>query len=264
MDEIKIMSDVDFNGIVSEHTFQKPLLLKDYYLTIILYLIKDVGGIYFKGGTALNKIFLDHARLSEDVDFALERNEKEVRDEIRSILEGADFVSSVSEDKNVDGFLRMVVKCRSDLGESEIFIDLNNRGKVSLHPQSHKIGHFYEPFLPGFSVNTLAVEEMIAEKVAATIGRNKPRDHFDIYNIIRAKMPIDLALARKKCADSNVEFSIIKMFNKAKTLKNRWDKDMVPLLADPVSFQDVIKSLAKHFNLQEEKGKVKKRRKIPI
>ena len=52
---------------------------KDYYLTLILYLIKDVNGIYFKGGTALNKIFLNHARLSEDIDFTLTINEKKIK-----------------------------------------------------------------------------------------------------------------------------------------------------------------------------------------
>ena len=57
MDETKRISSIDFNTIVSEHNFQRALLLKDYYLTLILNLIKDVNGIYFKGGTALNKIF---------------------------------------------------------------------------------------------------------------------------------------------------------------------------------------------------------------
>lgn len=125
MDEIKRISSIDFNGIVSKHNFQRDLLLKDYYLTLILYLIKDVNGIYFKGGTALNKIFLNHARLSEDIDFTLTRNEKEVRDEIKSILEKTDFIESLSEGKNVDGFLRMIIRCKSEIGESEIFIDLS-------------------------------------------------------------------------------------------------------------------------------------------
>ena len=103
----------------------------------------------------------------------------------------------------------------------------------------------------------LAKEELIAEKVAATIGRNKPRDHYDVYNIIHEKMPINIALVKKKCHDSGDEFSIIKMFNKAKTLKNRWNKDMEVLIAKPITFQEVIKFLAQHFKLKEEKEKSK-------
>jgi hypothetical protein len=54
-----------------------------------------------------------------------------------------------------------------------------------------------------------------------------------------------------------VEFSIIRLFNKAKTLKNRWDTDMTPLLAEEIEFTTVMRFLAKHFNLKEEKKKAK-------
>ncbi len=257
MDEIKRINEEEFNVISSEHSFQRKLLVKDYYLTLILYLIRNVEGIYFKGGTALNKIFLDHARLSEDLDFSLTRNEKEVKDEISKILIGSGFIKEITEGKNVDGFLRMILKCRSELGDSEIFIDLNQRAKLSLSPETYEINHFYVPFIPKFSIKTVAKTELIAEKVAATIGRNKPRDHYDIYLVLKKGIPIDMDLVKKKCHHSGDEFSIIRMFNKAKTLKNKWDKDMVSLITEPISFQEVIKFLSKHFKLKEEKEKSK-------
>lgn len=258
MDEIKRISEREFNVIASKHTFQRKLLVKDYFVTLLLYFLKDIEGIYFKGGTALNKIFLNHVRLSEDIDFTLTRNEKEVRNEIINILNKSEFFKEITEGKNVEGFLRMIIKYRSELGEGEVFIDLNQRGKLLLPSEIHRIKHFYIPFIPEFSVKTLAKEELIAEKVAATIGRNKPRDHYDVYNIIHEKMPINIELVKKKCHDSGDEFSIIKMFNKAKTLKNRWDKDMEVLIAKPITFQEVIKFLAQHFKLNEEKDKLKK------
>ena len=259
MDEIKTISNLELNVINSEHPFQRKLLVKDYYLTLILYLIRDVNGIYFKGGTALNKIFLNHARLSEDIDFSLIRNEKEVRDEITKILTASGFFKEITEGKNVDGFLRMIIKCQSELGESEIFIDLNKRAKLSLPSETHKINHFYSPFIPEFSIKTVAKEELIAEKTAATIGRNKPRDHYDVYMILKKDIPINMELVKEKCHESGDEFSIIKMFNKAKMLKNRWDKDMNSLIAEPITFQEVIKFLSKHFNLKKEKEKLKKK-----
>ena len=79
MAEIKRVSEDEFNDIASGLKFDRLKLTKDYFVTLLLYLIKDVNGIYFKGGTALNKIFLNHARLSEDLDFSLTRNEKEVK-----------------------------------------------------------------------------------------------------------------------------------------------------------------------------------------
>ena len=258
MDEIKRVTQEYFDELFVRKGFTRLLLLKDYYLTLILYLIKDINGIYFKGGTALNKIFLNYARLSEDIDFTLTRNEKEVRNEIKGILEKTDFVNSITEGKSVDGFLRMIVKCKSELGESEIFIDLNQKGKLILSSEMHKIANFYSPFIPEFSVKTLAKDELIAEKVAASIGRNKPRDHFDVYQIIHSNIPINIEMVKKKCKDSGDEFSIIKMFNKAQTLKNRWDNDMVNLLAEPISFQEIIQFLANHFKLKEAKEAIKK------
>jgi predicted nucleotidyltransferase component of viral defense system len=99
---------------------------------------------------------------------------------------------------------------------------------------------------------------MVAEKVAASIGRNQPRDHYDVYKIIKQKIPIDLRIVKKKCEQSNIEFDIIKMFNRAKKLKNRWDNDLSPLLAEEVSFTEVMTTLAKHFKLKDEKGKKKR------
>jgi len=66
-----------------------------------------------------------------------------------------------------------------------------------------------------------------------------------------------MEIAKKKCNEAGDEFSIIKMFNKAQMLKNRWDKDMISLIAEPITFQEVIKFLATHFKLREHKDKAK-------
>jgi predicted nucleotidyltransferase component of viral defense system len=251
MVEIKTIHALEFEEISIRHPFRRDLLLKDYYLTMILYALKDVNGIYFKGGTALNKIFLNHARLSEDIDFTLTRSEKEVCSFFKGIRQGRDF----------DKFTRIIVECETELGKSDILIDLNRRAKLFLPSESNIVKHFYSPFIPELTVKTLAKEEMVAEKLRATIARNKPRDHFDVYQIIHASIPINLELVKKKCAASGDEFSVIKMFNKAQTLKNRWDKDMVSLISEPISFQEVIQFLAKYFKLKEAKEELKKKNK---
>jgi len=261
MDETKKISPEKLTAIVAEHGFNPELTLKDYYVTVILYLLKDVKGIYFKGGTAIQKIILDHSRISEDVDFTCTRDISILRKEIEGIIMKSGLFEKVTKDKDVDGFLRLVAHYTNLIGEDDtVFIDLNSRAKLSLPPETHKIKHFYKDEIPKFEVKTLAMEEMIAEKMAATIGRNKPRDHFDLYKIIRKKLPINVGLAKRKCEESGDEFSIRGMFNNAKKLKNRWDKDMIPLIAEEIPFQDVIKTLARHFRLKEEKDAVRKNR----
>ena len=260
MAEIKRIDGIEFEDILARTKFNRGKLIKDYFVTLLLYLIRDINGIYFKGGTALNKIFLNHARLSEDLDFSLTREVSDVKKEIIETIEKSGLFRKITEDKNVDGFLRIVVEYTGFGGEKDnVFIDLNKRAKLILPPEIYKIKHFYIPFIPEFSVNTLAKEELIAEKVAATIGRNKPRDHYDVYMIMKKGISINMKLVKKKCHESGDDFSIVKMFNKAKMLKNRWDKDMIFLISEDITFQEVIKSLAKHFKLKEEKEKLIKK-----
>lgn len=124
----------------------------------------------------------------------------------------------------------------------------------------HEVKHFYKGFIPEFSVNTLARDELIAEKMAATIGRNKPRDHYDLYKIISYKIPIDLNLVKQKCKDSEDEFDITKIFNRANKLKRRWDEDVLQLLpSGGATFTEVMQTLSKHFDLKKEKDKKKEK-----
>lgn len=260
MDKVKEMSQDEFNRIAVNYPFDRVLLSKDYHVTLILYLLKDIQGIYFKGGTALNKIFLSHARLSEDVDFTITGDLEKIKGEIIELLKESKLFIKFGTDKDVEGFTRIVVCYKGFSGEENtVFIDLNKRAKLALKPEEHEIKHFYLKHIPKFSVKTLAKEEMIAEKVAATVGRNKPRDHFDVYKIIKTGVKINLNLVKKKCKESGHEFSVLRMFNNAKKLKNRWDKDMEPLLAEEISFQKVITTLAKYFKLKEEKDNLKKK-----
>jgi len=256
MAKIEKLVKQEFEIIVGEHKFQQKLLAKDYFITLLLYLLKDIRGMYFKGGTALNKTILDHARISEDIDFTLDRPLKDVKKEIIEAILSSKMFGEVTQDKDVDKFTRLIAPYDSDIGSGTIFIDLNERGKLFTKPESIPIKHFY-PNIPEFCVSCLSFEEMIAEKMAATIGRNKPRDHYDLYQIVKRKIPIDLKLVEKKCKQSGDEFDIIKMFNKAKTLHKRWNADLEPLLVEEITFSEVMQTLARHFKLKYEKEKLK-------
>ena len=95
MDKIERITQEELNNIISGYNFNAKLMIKDYYLTLILYLIKDIECIYFKGGTALNKIFLSHARLSEDIDFTITCDVKEIQKEITKILKDSGFLQKL-------------------------------------------------------------------------------------------------------------------------------------------------------------------------
>lgn len=259
MDEIKKISLEYLQKISAEQQFNLKLIIKDYYITLILFLLKNMAGMYFKGGTALQKMFLDYSRLSEDIDFTVIGDMQEIKAQIEKKLDETRMFGKITKDKHVEGFLRLVVPYKFiDGEEGTVFIDLNKRAKISFHPETHIVSHFYKEHIPPFSVQTVALREMIAEKMAATIGRNKPRDHFDLYKIIEKKLEIDVSLVKKKCIESGVEFNIIKMFNNGQKLHKRWHQDMVFLLKEDIPFQKVMQTLSTHFKLKEEKDKMKK------
>ena len=259
MVEIKKISEEEFKDIASKVKANSLMLAKDYYLTVILYLIKDVEGLYFKGGTALQKTLLNYSRLSEDIDFTLTKDINPIKKQITQILENSGFFEKITQDKSVDDFTRLEAHYTGFFGEKDkVFIDLNKRAKLLKKPEKQEINHYYKDFIPKFSINTLSKQELIAEKITAAICRNKPRDHFDVFEIIQNKHPINLKLVKKKCELQGKQFSIPKMFKNANKLKNRWDKDLTPLLNKEASFEQVMKTLAKHFKLKEAKKKAKK------
>jgi len=248
-----------FEEIVATTSFNTLLLEKDYFVTAVLFLLKDVPHIYFKGGTALNKIFLNYARLSEDIDLTVTDDLNFVKEKIEKALSESLLFTSITFDHRVNRFTRIIANYNSFYGNpGSVFIDLSRKSALFLNPEKHSIPHYYEPHIPAFNFTTLAQPEMFAEKMRATIERNKPRDHFDLYQIITHQLPLDLQLVQRKCAESGSEFDITKMFNRANRLKHRWDEDMGPLLSKKITFGEVMSTLAKHFNLKEEKEKKKR------
>jgi len=253
---IEEISRKELEEIIATKGFDYDLLVKDYYITILLYVMKDIKGIYFKGGTALQLTLLNHARISEDIDFTINRPLHEVREEIEAAIHDTGMFGRITQDKDVEKFVRLIVPYKSMLGNDQIFIDLNEKGNLLLKPELQPMKHFY-PNIPLFNFPCMNIEEMVAEKVAAAIGRNKPRDHYDIYNLIKHQTNFNMELMRTKCEQSGNDPSIIKMFNRARKLHKIWNEDMLPLLVEEVSFKEVMRTLASHFNLKDEKEKLK-------
>lgn len=249
MVEEKKITQEELQEISAKTGFKQALIAKDYYVTKILYLLRDVEGIYFKGGTALQKILLNYSRLSEDVDYTLTEDIKKVREIINKILEESKLFEKITKDKDVDEFVRLIAHYKDPFDENgEVFIDLNQRGKINLKPEKHEIKNFYDW---KFSVQTLNMKEMIAEKICALINRNRPRDYFDVYQLIKSKVPIDIKLVKKKMKQENQEFNITKIFNKTNKIFNGWEKDLMPLTMEKVPFSKVIKTIKKEFDYKK-------------
>jgi len=249
MDVEHLMLD-ELRIIASEKGFNLSMLEKDYLITYLLYLIRDVKGIFFKGGTALNKIFLDYERLSEDIDFTLTGKLKDVEKEVKNKLKGTIF-GKISHGKRTDLFVRLIIHYKLFHEKGTIFIDLNEKANLELKSQKFEIPNFYSEHIPKFEVNCLHKYEMIAEKVMAACDRHKPRDYFDLYWIIKKKLPVSISLIKKKFKNNKKTFTPDLIFKKTDKVFSKWNDDLSALTKSKLSFYDTMKTLKDFFEYRK-------------
>jgi len=240
---MEIIPEDKLRYLAGKHGFNILYLEKDYFLTLLLYFIRNIKGIYFKGGTALNKIFLNHKRLSQDLDFTSRVKIEKVKRQVDDALDKKIF-KKLEIDHVTKNFIRFHIFFKSYFGnESFIILDINEKASVHLKPEKHRLKNFYGL---DFYIHTLNLDEIIAEKVRTLVLRNQPRDYFDIYFIIK-KHKLNLSLIKKKLEEADAEFNIERIFKNAQKIYSRWDKDLMSLTNKEVKFITVMKSLQKHF-----------------
>ena len=132
-----------------------------------------------------------------------------------------------------------------------IFIDLNKRAKIYLKSEEAEIKHFYPEHIPKFKIKTLNLKEIIAEKIAAVVLRYAPRDYYDVYNIIKYKLPIDMKLIKKKFRDNNKTYDIERIFKRGNKIYSKWESDLLPLVSTKPEFKEVMETLKQFFNYKK-------------
>ncbi len=200
-------------AVAKQHKFSPRLIEKDFYLTLIMNNLNTglSSNIVFKGGTLLNKIYFNHTRLSEDLDFSyIKGNELETRGKrsramktIKSKMpEFLERIKLKSPNPDGEGFNQSTqyvfdICYPSVITEKEEYIKL----EISLRqypvdkPVINRVNHFYkdpftgEPLLPSGNILTLSLNEAVAEKLKASITRLDCaiRDYYDLWKISERK-----------------------------------------------------------------------------
>jgi len=241
MAKITLISKSELKHLAGKTGFNLIYLEKDYFLTILLYLLKDVDGICFKGGTALNKIFLNHTRLSEDLDFTCTGNLEKTKGEIVKILnENKSIFPGYVFENQTKNFFCLKIFYKSSFSKNHIILDVNRKASV------HRKPHFYDS-IPGFKIRTISPEELIAEKMRAMLMRNQPRDYYDVYNLLEKGCHVDRGLLDKKMTEAGESFDVERIFKNARKIYSRWDEDINHLTNKPVSYTTVIKKIQEEF-----------------
>ena len=206
----KILKDLIYY-LSDEQGFVASVIEKNFHLTRILNRVNEhlSTDIVFKGGTLLNKVYLNYHRLSEDLDFAYRgdadlstRGKRSkaimsIREKIPVFLDILGLTSDNPEGKGFNNSTQYLfnIQFQSVLSDKKenIKLEISLRQPPFLEPERVTIKHFFQdPFtgedlIEQGKVLALSLEESVAEKLKAAISRITPaiRDYYDLGHFIR-------------------------------------------------------------------------------
>ncbi len=247
------------------------VLERDYVISWVLKGIYDnpvlKDGLVFKGGTALRKTYFPNYRFSEDLDFTTIRPLSELSGaKIKENLET--ICGNVYQESGIELKIVDFKQTRDELNE-EAFL-----GKIQfVGPRGHRTGSlpriklditFYEEvILPSNKLSLIhlysdaadcqatvyvyRLEEIVAEKLRAILQRQRSRDIYDLWNLLKFhKDKLDLFTVRdvfqKKCKYKSVEFKSVEGFFKPELLESHrltWEPSIRRQVISLTSFSEV-------------------------
>jgi len=219
---------------------------KDYLLELLLFFIYSEFGnsLILKGGTALYKLY-NLNRFSEDLDFTLNKRrfdfEKFLSKILRSLrLIGIDGVADIEKYRNeINIRLKLKGPLYNGRKESLCFTSLNIslRENVKKIKKEMIIPKYKE--IPSFDVFVMQEREILAEKVRAILTRNKPRDVYDLWFLIKRTEP-EITLINQKLRKEKFYF---KRFAEAiKEKQPLWETDLRGLIIGELPEFEKIKN----------------------
>lgn len=246
------MDETTLRKMAGKLKFSVGNLEKDFMLTKILYEISKnelKDKLVFKGGTALNKLYFNYYRLSEDLDFtSVGIGIKHIRKSIRKI---AKELKIELKDENITKYSYVTVfRFIGPLNyPNSINIDINTSEKLVLPPVKKKVLHFYD--IPPFEIQTMNLRGLIAEKIRSLIQRKKPRDYYDVWFTIKRNSGLlkgMKALVEKKCKNLKIKMDLDKIFANLDDVEKLWKHHLVELVERLPDFDKVIEELKDYIH----------------
>ena len=166
-------------------------IIREYFQHLFLaylYKHKEAAKISFKGGTAL-RIVYQSPRFSEDLDFSSDiKNVSRLEALIIATLsemERENAGSEIIEAKKTSGGYLSIIDFSFENRKISIRLEISFRKKTSTKGETVVIAG---DFIPAFTIVQLSEKQLVAEKIQALLDRQKPRDFFDLYFMLRANL----------------------------------------------------------------------------
>ena len=181
----------DLNKNAIKNQIQPKYIYREYCQNIFLsflYQQKKSKQLLFIGGTAL-RIVYNSPRYSEDLDFTIiDLTNNEIEDmmgEVLSQFEKMNLPTSIQESKETSGGYLADIEVRMQGETIRIAIQASRRSISDSKPDVTLVENTY---IPPYTVFMLSQNLLVKEKIQAAQDRKKPRDFFDIYFLLRARM----------------------------------------------------------------------------
>lgn len=220
----------------------KEHIEKDYFQDLFLFnLFKKTNKFIFKGGTALYKLY-GLQRFSEDLDFSLfeDLDFKFIEDIMKSIVEKIPYFKIKSIKKIKDSIL-IKISCEGILTRyNSLRIDINFKNKVINGFDIKNYVSEYVDINP-FSLRMLTLEEIIAEKIHSIFMRDKARDLFDLFFLLRISK-FDKRLVEEKLKIFNIKYNQSLLEKKINKIKDVWEKELKAFVLIELFSFEIVKN----------------------
>lgn len=217
----------------------KEHIEKDYFQDLLLYnLYKKTNLLVFKGGTCLYKIY-NLKRFSEDLDFSLLKD-FDVEGLIKEIVGGIKD-AEIKDIKKRENSLLIKISFKGILTSyNTLRLDINLKNIVL---ENFDIKNYVSDYIDinPFSVRIMNLREMVAEKIHSLLAREKSRDLFDLFFLLRF-VDFDKLLVEKKLRNFDMKFNCKILKNKINKLKNVWTRELEPFVFTELPSFEVVKN----------------------
>jgi predicted nucleotidyltransferase component of viral defense system len=240
--------------IAQRHRIGLQAQERDYIQHLFLsVLYRRSQGLLFKGGTAL-RVLHRSPRYSEDLDFNstldLADTKALFRQAIADLARFGVMALARNEWESAVGYsfdlsFQGPLYDGRDRSKGKVRVDTNLRlEKVAV--ERRLVSPEYDDVVP-FILTALTVEHLFAEKVRALLLRGKARDLYDLWFLIEQGQSVDLALINTKLALYETTFKLDRFQQHVEALKESWERDLHPLLAQVPEFALVRERVLRAF-----------------
>ena len=203
---------------------------------LLLFLSRHTGRwLIFKGGTALQKTY-GLNRFSDDLDFT-SRKETGLEDmahRIRTDLLNFGFENDMEIKENISKVIIYRIKGPLYDGRPRsiavIRLEISLREEVILKEEMREVVPVYTDLAP-YLLAMMNSEEILSEKMRAIMTRNKARDVFDAWFLIKKKVPVNMELVNKKLEYYDMRFDRDLFIASLTNKKSIWEKELKPLVS---------------------------------